>query len=310
MLIAKLRPSVLCAISVLSLGLFGVSQTLPESKPRDIQVCELLKNPELFDEQLVRFRGQLAFEFEGDTVDDADCSMPFSHTSIWWSYGGDPLPARQNKKITPLVLPILRDTSFQTFDEHARLRRTMLPDRQPCSFRKECDYYDVAAIFTGRFFARGHQRQLGPGGGYGHMGCCHLFVIEQISDVAVQRTPVPSDGQVFSCTTTEWQSEYPVSKVSSIDDRVDHNRQFLMDQARSQGDGLLADIMRGSSAWQFVGLTGSLVWHSPDLLTTYTVTFPRTYLTLKKNRPKQTEPSSPVPPLMTVSRERCEAIGN
>jgi len=113
MLIAKLRPSVLCAISVLSLSLFGVSQTLPESKPRDIQVCELLKNPELFDEQLVRFRGQLAFEFEGDTVDDADCSMPFWHTSIWWSYGGDPLPTRQNKKITPLVLPILVTLRFK-----------------------------------------------------------------------------------------------------------------------------------------------------------------------------------------------------
>lgn len=170
-------------------------------------------------------------------------------------------------------------------------------------------YYDVAATFTGKFFAGdapGHLRLTG----YGHMGCCHLFIIEQIFDVAAQRAPVPPDDQLFSCTTTEWQSEYPVSKISSVDERVENNQQFLMDQARSHGDEFLAEKMKGSFAWLFVGLTGTLVWPSPDLLTTYTATFPRPYLPLQKNRHKQHEPPSPRPPLISVSRERCAAVSN
>ena len=311
MLIARLKASAFCGILVLSLNLFAFSQTPPESEPRDVQVCELLRNPRSFDRQLVRFRGQLDSEFEDNTVNDPECGLPLWHTGIWWSYGDEVLhtASRRTRPIQPLVSLILRDTSFETFEEHAHLRRTMLPDGQPCRFRGDCAYYDVVATFTGKFFAgeRPPRRRLS---GFGHMGCCHLFVIEKISDVVVQRTPVPPDDQAFSCTATEWQSEYPATAVSSFDERVRMNRQFLMDQARSHGDAVLADKIKTDSLQQFVGLTGTLACSSPDLLTTYTATFPQPYLNLKKKRHKQTEPPSPVPPLMNVSRERCEPVPN
>ena len=282
---------------------------MPESKVRDVGVCELLNNPKAFNGQLVRFRGRLAFEFEGDTVDDNDCGVPLWHPGIWWIYGGDYLPPRQIKKIAPQLSAILRDSSFQTFEERAHLRRAELPDRQPCEFRKECNYYDVVATFTGKFFAKELSQQAGPRG-YGHMSCCHLIVIDKISEVAFQRTPVPRDDQVFSCTSITWQSDYPATPVSSIDERVNRNRQFMMDQARSRGDGLLADKMQNSPPWHFVGLMGSLVWSSPDLLTTYTAKFPEQSRTLRKKHHKQIEPPSPGPMLMNISREQCEPVAN
>ena len=310
MLTRWLRVPVLCGSLLLSLSIWGVSQTPPQNSPRDVEVCELTKNPTAYDKQLVRVRGRLEFEFEGQTVDDRICGMPLWHTGIWWSYGDDILqtPSRETKRIQPIVSPTLRDHSFQTFEEYSRLRRAVLPDKSHCRSHRECAYYDVIATFTGKFFAREPRPHRGLTG-FGHMGCCHLFVIEQVSDVSVQRTPVPPDDQAFSCTTTAWQSEYPVTAVSSINERVERNRQFLMDQARSHGDDSLADKMKSGSQWQFVGLTGSFIWSSPDLLTTYAAQFPKSVLTLRKKRDKQPEPTM-APLLMNVSREYCEPIVN
>lgn len=309
MLISRLTVAVLCTISVLSLNPLTRALTPQETPPRDVELCDLVKNPTAFDRQLVRFRGRLQFEFEGDLVDDNACGMPFHHTPVWWTYGGSNmlLPPPQAKRVRPEVSPIIQDEQFQKFDLYAHLRRAQLPNGNPCPSRRECSYYDVVATFVGTFLAGGHPpRRLG---GYGHMGCCYLLAIEQISDVAFQRTPIPPDDLVFSCTTTAWQSEYPITTVSSIDERVERNRQFLINQARSLGDGLLADKMKTDSPWQFVGLTGSFIWSSPDLLTTYTARFPQSVLTLRKKRDQQPE-STMAPLLMNVSREHCKPVVN
>jgi hypothetical protein len=298
--------------SVPSLTLVAFAQTSADGTVSAVEVCEVVQNPTAYDKQLIRFRGRLEFEFEGDNVDDHDCGVKLLHTGIWWTYGGDPLFAlsHQTDRIKHLVSPILRDASFQTFNEHVRLRRLILPDGKHCRSQRDCAYYDVVATFSGRFFS-GHQQPQRRGlGGYGHMGCCHLFVIEQISDVTAQRTPIPPDDQVFSCTSISWQSEYPATAVSSFDERVNINRQFLMDQARSRCDALLADKINTDPLWQFTGLTGTLSCSSPDLLTTYTATFPQPYLNLRKKHHQQAEPPSPVPPVMNLSRERCEPVAN
>ena len=137
MLVGRWTALALVASSILSLSLRTFAQTPAKVEPTEVEVCELVANPLAYDKQLVRFRGRLEFEFEGDTVDDHDCGMKPLHPGIWWTYSGDASLAHshQAKEIEPLVSLTLRDGSFQTFEEHAHLRRALLPDRQPCRFR-------------------------------------------------------------------------------------------------------------------------------------------------------------------------------
>jgi len=295
----------ICAGFVLCSSFFAVGQVQPAPPPREVQVCELLRDPLAFDKQVIRFRGRLLFEFEGSLVDDHACELHVYHPSVWWIYGANPLPPspRKSKVTASLISPILRDEPFDKFDEYRRLRRSSLPDGGQCTSHRQCAYYDVVATFTGRFFSGEQQHGHVGMGGYGHMGCCHLFVIEQISDVDAIRTAVPPDDQAFSCTTSEWQSNYPVDTVSSIEDRWKKNREFLQNEARSHGDASLTDMMQSDSPWLYMALTGSIIWSAPDLQTTYTARFPQP--TPSKKRKEQMGPR-PTAIVMNVSRERCQ----
>ena len=74
-----------------------------------------------------------------------------------------------------------------------------MPDGSQCD-ENECRFYRlVQATITGMFFAG--QDTAMPG--YGHLGCCHLMVIKQVSDVSAERTQVPAGGE-FKCTGETW----------------------------------------------------------------------------------------------------------
>jgi len=286
---------------------FVFGQAPSNDSIREVEVCQILRGPDKFDGQTVRFRGRLELEFEGDGVNDNACGLPLLHTGIWWTYGGEPLIASQSeaKQIQSMTSPVVRDAQFSQFEARTHEHRARRPDGNACRSHHECAYYDVVATFTGRFFA-GKMR---PGrtrpGGFGHMGCCHLFVIEQVGNVDAQRTAVPIDAQNFSCTSTTWQSEYAAAAVSSIEGRVAANRQFLADQMRDHGDAALVEAM-DRFFWPYLGLGGRLTWASPDLLTTYTAQFPQESYSKKKKHAKP--PAKPI--VMSVTREHCEAATN
>ena len=272
---------------------------------RDTDVCQILSHPDAFDGQLLRFRGRLEFEFEGYNVDDTACALPLLHTSISWAYGGESLlaPAPEKGHIESLIWPVLRTSEFDTFQTLVHAHRPLRPDGQSCNSHRACAYYDVVATYTGRFFAGkvrpGHTRA----DGFGHMGCCHLFVIEQISDVNANRTTVPEEDQKFLCTKTAWQSEYSAATPQTPDERSAANKQFLIEQLRTHGDASLVETMEPDSPWSYLGLTGRFDWSSSDLLTTYSVRFPET--THSKKAKKQH--AMPTPPIVIeVSKERCE----
>lgn len=253
-------------------------------------------------------------EFEGDDVDDEACHLKPFHTTIWWSYGGDRILASEPdaERIQATAKQLLRDASFEDFIEHMRTRRKLRPDGQVCNSRRECAFYDVVATFTGRFFA-GKKRPDGTLGGFGHRGCCHLFVLEQISDVASNRTDVPSDDQQFSCGRETWQGEFPpivtshLSLPEAASIRIAANKKFLSDQIRLHDGSLFDAAVDYRSPQSYLGLTGRVTWSSPDLLTTYFVQFPWVPPS-KRNSKHQSLPDSPIP--VSVVRERCEPIAH
>lgn len=275
----------------------------------DADVCDLVKTPSKFDGQTVRFRGSLIFEFEGDVVDLAACNLPSGITSAYrgiaWQYGGDRIaaPAKLATRIEQLTSPILRDAQLEDFQSHARAFRARRPDGEQCHSYRECRYYDLVATFTGKFFAGWMQPGRTNVGGYGSRGCCHLFVIEEVSDVAASRTSVPDGNRKFACTSDSWQSDYPVASLSTAQDRVAANREFMADQIRTHGDENLVDVLRYN--WYSLGLDGRLVFSSPDLLTTYTAQFPQVP---RSERARHRTEAARAPITMNVSRERCQPL--
>ena len=141
------------------------------------------------------------------------------------------------------------------------------------------------------------------------MGCCHLFVIEQVSDLEARRTPVPDDEQKFSCTNSTWQSEYPAASVRSFADRLAANKQFLIDQVRAHSDDSLIEGMESESPWRLLGITGYLVLSSSDLLTRYRAEFPQHPRQLKKEK-KPASAAAAAPTIMNVTRERCVPLAD
>jgi len=288
---------------------FSFGQAPPTEPIRDVEVCQILNNPDAFDGKKVRFRGRLEFEFEGDTVDDRACGLPLFHTAVWWTYGGEPLLAHQPemKKIQAMTSAILRDAQFDEFQERTHAYRKRRPDGEACRSHQQCVYYDVVATYTGRFFAGKKRPGYTNPGGFGHMGCCHLFVIEQVSDVEARRTSVPGDERKFSCTSTSWQSEYPAVTVRGVDARSAANKQFLIDQARAHGDDSLIEAAESKSPRELLGIAGYLVLSSPDLLTTYTAQFPQYPRHLKEAK-KQHSSVQATPIVMNVTREQCAPV--
>jgi hypothetical protein len=289
---------------------FACSQAQPNASPREVEVCQILSDPNAFDGKMVRFRGRLEFEFEGHNVNDLACGPALLHTSVWWTYGGEPLLAREPelKDVQGLTSPVLKDAQFEEFGVRTRAYRRSKPDGEPCHSHQECAFYDVVATYTGRFFAGKMRPGRTQAGGFGHMGCCHLFVIEQISDVEARRTSVPDDDRKFSCAATTWQSEFPVRTVPNLDAHLAANKQFLIGQARAHGDEALIESMESDSPWHFLGLTGSLAWSSSDLLTTYTAQFPQLPHSKKAKRHDTAALAAPI--VMNVSREHCDPVVN
>jgi hypothetical protein len=133
----------------------------------------------------------------------------------------------------------------------------------------ECRLYRVTATLTGVFFV-GPKESLG---GYGHLGCCHLLAIEQVSDVAARRTYVPAGGQ-FECSVETW--EIGADEAVSLQEEAKKCNGFA-DCRRKVFDEIAAvarqkgDEINTSDDDHFYPFFGDPVWTSPDLLKTYSL---------------------------------------
>jgi hypothetical protein len=181
----KLRsftPLFVLALFLLPASAFG--QT-PPSQPQVVSLCDLLKDPKAFSGTNIQIRGTIISEFEIFNIGDDSCSRS-NRPGIWLMFGGDvdcPTPSTwndvnrpkgKNVKFDGVEYSLVKDKSFSKLHNAITLRR----DKK--------SVYRITASLEGTFFA-GDTENTMPG--YGHIGCCYLFIIHKISQVEVQKKP-------------------------------------------------------------------------------------------------------------------------
>ena len=155
-------------------------------EPEKVTVCRLKSDPPAYNHKLVEVEGFVSSDFEDFALFDPTCR---SNLDVWLEYGGKTnsntmfccgsTPNAQHPQdlvIEGIPIPLLVNKEFKEFDRQTR---------QP--YRSDRKGNVLHATIIGRFFAG--QKQVyrnGAWGGYGHMGCCSLFTIQEIRSVSPQ----------------------------------------------------------------------------------------------------------------------------
>jgi len=155
-------------------------------EPEKVTVCQLKNDPPAYNHKLIEVEGFVASDFEDFTFFDPTCR---SNLDLWLEYGGKTnsntmfccgsTPNTQHPQdlvVEGISIPLLNNKEFKEFDRQTR---------QP--YRADRKGNVIHAIVIGRFFAGQKQTyRNGAWGGYGHMGCCSLLVIQEIKSVSPQ----------------------------------------------------------------------------------------------------------------------------
>jgi hypothetical protein len=167
--------------SIASSYCLALGQTSGEI-PQKVTVCQLLDYPKLYDHKLVEVTGFASHGFEDSGFSDPSCGGRYG--GLWMEFGGRtstgtmstvsglnrarPEPA----VVEGLAVPLIEDATFHRFDDLLHQGNGNL----------------VHAQVIARFFA-GKENLYGRKGwsGYGHMGCCSLFLIQQVLSVDEDR---------------------------------------------------------------------------------------------------------------------------
>jgi len=149
----------------------------------EVPGCDLARNPKAFDGKLIRVRGTLNVHFEDFSLGVRNCD---TEQGIWLAFGGD----------VPGIVASTVNDSFRKPDSEIKINGVSYGVKKDDSFRRlyaliaarhgDKPNYNVSAMLTGMFFA-GQESRTAKGTvdfvGYGHLGCCALLVITQVSDV-------------------------------------------------------------------------------------------------------------------------------
>ena len=154
-----------------------------QESPIQVSVCDLARDPKSFDGKPIRVRGTLNVDFEDFSLDTPNCD---TQQGIWLAFGGD----------VPGLTPSTANDMVRTPGSNIRV------DGMPYGIKKDDNFrrlyaliaalhgdkpaFRVTTTLTGTFFAG--RLTTWPSGltifaGYGHLGCCSLFVITEVSDV-------------------------------------------------------------------------------------------------------------------------------
>ena len=172
----------------LLIGLAGVSlpavgQVGPPEISRgpiiDTTVCQLSSSPAEFDHKLIRVNAYLSLGFEEAGMHDPFCQENSSTTQQrsnlekrdFWVEFADHADHEGVKGFPPLV----EDAQLRKFSIVLNEREGQMP----------------RAVLIGTFYAAKAPEDTEAGkisflSGYGHMGCCHLFVVSQVESVETQ----------------------------------------------------------------------------------------------------------------------------
>jgi hypothetical protein len=147
--------------------------------PAKVSLCDLKKDRARYNHKLIEVTGFVSHGFENFTLFDPSCTGPLD---LWLEYGGKQASGTMyccgvtNARTRPTAaviegigIPLVDDDAFRRFDK--------LVQSQPATV--------VHATLVGRLFV-GEKVQLSGEvlwRGYGHMGCCLLFAIQQVRSV-------------------------------------------------------------------------------------------------------------------------------
>ena len=161
---------------------FFAAATLLRADAEHATVCQLQSAPENYQHKLVEVTGFVSRGFEDSLLFDSQCPKG---EPVWVDYGGTAgtgvirccavVPTRRREvavSIDGIAIPLVEDAAFREFDRLLQIP----PDRV------------VHARLIGRFFASSTRRTAAGEEhvGYGHIGCCSLFVIQQVLSVGAQ----------------------------------------------------------------------------------------------------------------------------
>ena len=165
------------AVLATSFPLFQGAKDGPKATapPRNATVCELSNEPDSWNHLRVRVAAVVTHEFENFSVSDPGCKP--SPAAIWLTYGGRAgaetiycCPGEpESSRTRPLVLegvtpPLVDDKTFRKFRELLRKHPRVA----------------TRATVVGTFFSGARTSTARTSGGFGHLGCCALLVIESI----------------------------------------------------------------------------------------------------------------------------------
>jgi hypothetical protein len=285
-----MRFAVLFIVFSMGLPLAGAQAAVPTPEiALPVTACKLSQEPQRFEGKLVRVRGIVSRGFEVFIIGDS--SFPFTSpecgANIWLEPGGDGKGPRPYVVLHPRwpqadmqewaeqarvdSVRLQQDQQYQEMLQRLSAYRQREPDGTSCEGLWLCSLYKVTATITGRFFAMRKTRL--PDGraylhGYGHMGCCHLLVIEQVTDLLAERTAVPEEGE-FACSRQSWEptpeesarlADTQSCPSSSLECK---ERQYFSKVAAHWGDPV--DIADGSGGISYG------TWISSDLTLRYSL---------------------------------------
>lgn len=163
--------------------LLAASTTRAQEKPAEVSLCDLALHPKSFDRKTIRVRGTLDVNFEDFTLAIDNCG---TQQQIWLAFGGD----------VPGIVASTANDNFRKPGTDLKVNGVSYGIAKDENFRKlyaliaarhgDKPTYRVTATLTGTFLA-GEEIRVANGktflGGYGHLGCCSLLVITQVSNV-------------------------------------------------------------------------------------------------------------------------------
>jgi hypothetical protein len=180
----------------------------PTSKlPVRVTVCELENHPNVYDRKLVEVSGRIYFG-KFDFIIDATCK-PHSQARVWLDIGGDVISPAQywdignflpkqrgvDVQVRGIAVPLVHDSLLDQFVNDVGATRFRKPNGESCG--SECLFYDINATLRGVFFSA-------VKGGFGMEQCCHLLLVEKVTNLSSKRTSVPSGG-TYQCTSDRWR---------------------------------------------------------------------------------------------------------
>jgi hypothetical protein len=136
----------------------------------EVTVCQILAFPQDFDQKQLRIDAYLSGQFESARLVDRSCpdeayvNQLKTDRTIWWEFANE-----VEQEGVKGYLPLVENGSLQQLGELMNQRIGQMP----------------RATLIGTFYAAEpltppEPNEINFPRGYGHMGCCHLFVVSRV----------------------------------------------------------------------------------------------------------------------------------